>query len=182
MTPLVRVRACKCSALRMRVASASAASEGGGSEGGGRESGGSEGGGGARVLASRRPHADEPDEDGERCGEYGHDPHAERVAHLLLRSLLFLDSLQVVDQVVELVEAGTDGGRTRHDQVARASPATEASLTLRQRLIPVRHGSDRGRGERAIQDGIGIASFGATWGGKHGHGSRSLFGDANANR
>ena len=140
MTPLVKVRACKCSALRMRMASASAAGEGGGSEGGGRESGGSEGGGGARVLASRRPHADEPDEDGERCGEYGHDPHAERVAHLLLRSRLLLDSLQVVDQVVELVEAGTDGGRTRHDQVARASPATEASLTLRHRLIPVRHG------------------------------------------
>ena len=70
MTLLVRVRTCKCSALRMRTASASAASEGGGSEGGGRESGGGEGGGGgARVLASRRPLADEPDEDGERCSE-----------------------------------------------------------------------------------------------------------------
>ena len=168
MTPLVRVRACKCSALRMRMAGASAASEGGGSEDGGRESGGSEGGGresgggeggggGARVLASRRPLADEPDEDGERCSEYGHDPHAERVAHLLLRSRLLLDSLQVVDQVVELVEAGTDGGRTRHDQVARASPATEASLTLRHRLIPVRHGL-RPRVEESVRSRTGSGS------------------------
>jgi len=73
---------------------------------------------GARVFAGRRPHADEPDEDGERCGEHGRDPRAERAAHLLLRSLLCLVSVELAEQVVQLVEAGADGGRTRHDEVA----------------------------------------------------------------
>ena len=76
------------------------------------------GGCGARVLAGRRPHADEPDEDSERCGEHGRDPRAERAAHLLLRSLLCLVSVELAEQVVQLVEAGADGGRTRHDEVA----------------------------------------------------------------
>ena len=82
----------------------------------------------ARVFAGRRPHADEPDEDGERRGEHGRDPRAERAAHLLLRSLLRLVSIELAEQVVELVEAGADGGRTRHDKVARASPATDVDI------------------------------------------------------
>ena len=101
------------------------------------------GGGGARVLAGRRPHADDTDEDGERRSKNGHDPRAERAAHLLLlRSLLRLVSVELAEQVVELVETGADGGRTRHDEVARTSPPTGARLALAKRIIPVRHGSN----------------------------------------